>query len=97
MHIFSNDVGLLLDAEGSSCPHSFVYTFSYAYTGKWAYYGVWLYCSLCMAVFLVRTLKRAVFQEARNYGKDYIFPPLTLIQPWAVLSSDYHPCNRHSP
>ena len=36
--------------------------------GKWAYYGTWLYCSLCMAVFLVRTLKRSVFQEARNYG-----------------------------
>lgn len=38
--------------------------------GKWGYYAAWLYLSCCMAVFLVRTLKRAVFQEARNYGKD---------------------------
>ena len=32
------------------------------------YYAAWLYCSLCMAIFLVRTLKRIIFQEARNYG-----------------------------
>ena len=38
--------------------------------GKWAYYLTWAYFSFCMAVFLVRTLKRAVFQEAGNYGKD---------------------------
>ena len=37
-------------------------------SGKWAYYTAWLYCSLCMAIFLVRTLKRIIFQEARNYG-----------------------------
>ena len=36
--------------------------------GKWMYYAAWLYCSLCMAIFLVRTLKRIIFQEARNYG-----------------------------
>ena len=36
--------------------------------GKWGYYAAWLYLSTCMAVFLVRTLKRAVFQEVRNYG-----------------------------
>ena len=37
--------------------------------GKWGYYAAWLYLSTCMAVFLVRTLKRAVFQEVRNYGE----------------------------
>jgi hypothetical protein len=38
--------------------------------GKWLYYGTWLYTSLCMAVFLIRTLKRTLFQEARNFGRD---------------------------
>ncbi|GAX77694.1 hypothetical protein CEUSTIGMA_g5137.t1 [Chlamydomonas eustigma] len=38
--------------------------------GKWFYYGSWLYSSLSMAVFLIRTLKRTLFQEARNIGRD---------------------------
>jgi len=38
--------------------------------GKWAYYLVWVYGGLCMAIFLVRTMKRILFQEARNYGRD---------------------------
>lgn len=38
--------------------------------GRWAYYGAWLYGSLCMAVFMVRTMKRVIFQEARGYGES---------------------------
>ena len=34
-----------------------------------AYHAVWAYGSLCMAVFLVRTLKRVILQEARTYSE----------------------------
>lgn len=37
--------------------------------GKWGYWAGWMYGSLCMAVFLVRTMKRIIFQEARNYSE----------------------------
>lgn len=36
--------------------------------GHWAYWGAWAYGSMCMAVFLVRTMKRVIFQETRGYG-----------------------------
>lgn len=53
--------------------------------GKWAYYAVWLYGSLCMAIFMVRTMKRVIFQEARGYGRDltltnYLLLALALFQ-----------------
>ncbi len=33
------------------------------------YHVVWAYGSLCMAIFLVRTMKRVIFQEARHYSE----------------------------
>eukprot|EP00877_Chromochloris_zofingiensis_P014098 jgi/Chrzof1/8942/Cz03g30040.t1 len=38
--------------------------------GKWAYYAVWGYGSLCMGIFLVKSMKRVIFQEARQYGEQ---------------------------
>lgn len=35
-----------------------------------AYHAVWAYGSLCCAIFLVRTMKRVIFQEARTYSID---------------------------
>lgn len=37
--------------------------------GRMAYYGMWLYGSLASAIFLVRTMKRIIFQEARDYSE----------------------------
>lgn len=37
--------------------------------GRLGYYSLWLYGSLAMAIFLVRTMKRVIFQEARNYSE----------------------------
>ncbi|KAK9829499.1 hypothetical protein WJX72_006228 [[Myrmecia] bisecta] len=36
--------------------------------GGWAYHVAWFYGSLCMAVFMVRTMKRIIFHEARQYS-----------------------------
>ncbi|KIZ00837.1 Protein transport protein yif1 [Monoraphidium neglectum] len=36
--------------------------------GRAAYYAAWGYGSLCMGVFMVRTMKRVIFQETRQYG-----------------------------
>eukprot|EP00775_Hariotina_reticulata_P005880 gene5880-6121_t len=38
--------------------------------GKWGYYALGAYGSLCMAVFMVKTMKRVIFQETRTYGAD---------------------------
>lgn len=38
------------------------------------YHIVWAYGSLCMAIFLVRTLKRVIFQEARAYSEYHSVP-----------------------
>ena len=38
--------------------------------GRGAFWLAWGYGSLCSAIFLVRTLKRVVFQEAKGYGHD---------------------------
>ncbi|KAF5841748.1 YIF1-domain-containing protein [Dunaliella salina] len=38
--------------------------------GKVAWWISWLYGSLCSSVFLVRTMKRVIFQEAQSYGKN---------------------------
>ncbi|GBF88884.1 transport protein [Raphidocelis subcapitata] len=57
--------------------------------GRAAYYAVWGYGSLCMGVFLVRTMKRVIFQEARQYAHDmkltnYLLLALAGFQfPWA--------------
>ncbi|EFJ49310.1 hypothetical protein VOLCADRAFT_104419 [Volvox carteri f. nagariensis] len=53
--------------------------------GRWAYWGAWAYGSLCMAIFLVRTMKRVIFQETRGYGRDltlvnYLLLGLALFQ-----------------
>lgn len=38
-------------------------------TGSKGFYAVWLYSSICNATFLVRTMKRIIFQEAKQYGE----------------------------
>mmetsp|Transcript_15847 Transcript_15847/g.19069 ORF Transcript_15847/g.19069 Transcript_15847/m.19069 type:complete len:319 (+) Transcript_15847:330-1286(+) len=38
--------------------------------GKYGYYFTWLWGSSCMAVFIVKTMKRIIFAEARHYGVD---------------------------
>jgi hypothetical protein len=53
--------------------------------GGMAYHVVWVYSSLCMAVFLVRTTKRIIFQEARHYSTEssrhnYLLLGLALLQ-----------------
>lgn len=53
---------------------------------SYAYYGTWAWGSLCSAVFLVKTLKRIIFAEARNYGvatpasHNYVLLALGLLQ-----------------
>jgi hypothetical protein len=37
--------------------------------GKWGYYALGAYGSLAMAIFMVKTMKRVIFQETRAYGK----------------------------
>jgi hypothetical protein len=37
--------------------------------GGTTYHAVWAYGSLCMAVLLVRSLKRVILQEARTYSE----------------------------
>ncbi|KAI8463259.1 MAG: YIF1-domain-containing protein [Monoraphidium minutum] len=57
--------------------------------GRMAYYAVWGYGCTCMGVFMVRTMKRVIFQEARQYGHDmkmtnYLLLALAGFQfPWA--------------
>lgn len=38
--------------------------------GKWGYYALGAYGSLAMAIFMVKTMKRVIFQETRAYGTD---------------------------
>eukprot|EP00245_Coleochaete_scutata_P009456 TRINITY_DN3116_c0_g1_i1.p1 TRINITY_DN3116_c0_g1~~TRINITY_DN3116_c0_g1_i1.p1 ORF type:complete len:312 (+),score=35.82 TRINITY_DN3116_c0_g1_i1:158-1093(+) len=38
--------------------------------GRWIYWLVMAWTSLCMAFFLVKTMKRVLFAEARNYDRD---------------------------
>jgi hypothetical protein len=35
--------------------------------GRVAWHVLWVYGALCMAVFTVRTIKRVIFHEARQY------------------------------
>lgn len=37
--------------------------------GKIGQHVCWAYCSLCMAIFLIRTMKRTLLQEAGTYSK----------------------------
>lgn len=37
--------------------------------GKWGYYALGAYGSLAMAIFMVKTMKRVIFQETRAYGE----------------------------
>jgi protein transport protein YIF1 len=37
--------------------------------GGLGYHVVWAYGSLCMAVFLVRSMKRAIYQETNQYSE----------------------------
>jgi protein transport protein YIF1 len=53
--------------------------------GRTGYHVAWAYGSLCMAVFLVRTMKRAIYQEARHYAGEasrhnYLLLGLALFQ-----------------
>ena len=38
--------------------------------GKWGYRVVWLYGATAVGVFMVRTMKRILFLEARQYNVD---------------------------
>jgi len=60
----------LLSYTGYSYVYACVIVGTGVLFGRTAYYVSWLYCAMCMAIFLVSTLKRAVFQEARNLGHD---------------------------
>lgn len=40
--------------------------------GGLGYHVVWAYSSLCMAIFLVRTMKRVIFQEALHYSESFV-------------------------
>lgn len=40
-----------------------------AAAGKWGYYALGAYGSLAMAIFMVKTMKRVIFQETRAYGE----------------------------
>ena len=37
--------------------------------GRIGYHAVWAYGSLCMAVFLTRTMKRVIFLESTHYSE----------------------------
>jgi hypothetical protein len=50
--------------------------------GKWGYYALGAYGSLCMAIFMVKTMKRVIFQETRTYGE----PACLLVGSYAVCS-----------
>eukprot|EP00798_Chlamydomonas_sp_ICE-L_P015556 gene15554-21650_t len=75
-----------LDVKEASATHTTTYAVGWTASAKsWAYYGALLYGGLCMAVFLVRTIKRIMFAEARNYGRDltatnYLLLSLALFQ-----------------
>jgi hypothetical protein len=59
--------------------------------GNTAGHVVWVYCSLTCALFLVRTVKRILFQESNQYGMcmdlDNWFIPLEI----QALSLRFHP------
>jgi hypothetical protein len=38
--------------------------------GRVAWHVLWVYGALCMAVFTVRTIKRVIFHEARQYRES---------------------------
>ena len=40
--------------------------------GRMGYHVVWAYGSLCMAIFLVRTMKRVIFLESSHYSESFI-------------------------
>lgn len=44
-------------------------TFAGFPAGRAAYYALWGYGGVCMGIFMVRTMKRVIFQEARQYGE----------------------------
>ena len=41
----------------------------FVFAGGWSFYVAWIYGSLCMATFIVRTMKRVLFRDARQYSK----------------------------
>ena len=56
-----------------------------ACAGLWAYRAAWVYGSLCMAVFMVRTMKRVIFYESRQYSMPRHRPAQLLC--WLTASS----------
>ena len=42
-------------------------------SGKWGYYALGAYGSLAMAIFMVKTMKRVIFQETRAYGESLVW------------------------
>ncbi len=56
-------------AAQSLCVSLCQFTYAMSVIGGWSYYAAWIYGSLCMATFIVRTMKRVLFREARQYSK----------------------------
>jgi protein transport protein YIF1 len=54
-----------------------------ACAGSWAWTLIWLYSSLMMSIFQIRTMKRVVYQESRQYGKH----ATKLVPAFLVLNS----------
>lgn len=48
--------------------------------GGWSFYAAWVYGSLCMATFIVRTMKRVLFREARQYSECFTTALLLHVQ-----------------
>lgn len=63
--------------------------------GGWSFYAAWVYGSLCMATFIVRTMKRVLFREARQYSKCYTATLILLLQDTCLVTLQllsFQPC-----
>ena len=63
--------------------------------GGWSFYAAWIYGSLCMATFIVRTMKRVLFREARQYSECYTATLSLLVQQTCLVTLQplsFQPC-----
>ncbi len=76
-------------SAGSYCPEQPTNLAVLSDTGRVAWYVLWGYGALCMAIFTVRTIKRVIFHEARQYSELRIVVN-TLDNPFvSLVSLDY--------
>lgn len=54
------------------------------FAGSMGYHVVWAYASLAQAIFLVRTMKRVIFQEARHYSESAARVLCSVLVCWMV-------------